>query len=48
MPIDILSGGSRLRETLDAGGYNARDVAALAKGDAEQWWERERPYLLCS
>ena len=46
MPIDILSGSSRLRETLDTGTTGPSDVAQLADLDADPWWERVRPHLL--
>ena len=48
MPIDILSGSSRVREALDAGGTTPEDVAGLTEIDPGQWWERARPYLLYS
>lgn len=48
MPIDILSGSSRLRETLDSGGTSPDDVAGLAEFDAEAWWEQTQPYQLYS
>ncbi len=46
MPIDILSGSSQLRETLDSGGTSPTDVAGLAEIDAEKWQEQVRPHLL--
>ena len=48
MPIDILSGSSHLRETLDSGGTSPDDVADLAGLRAEVWWEQARPYQLYS
>jgi uncharacterized protein YbbC (DUF1343 family) len=48
MPIDILSGSSQLRETLDSGGTSPTDVAGLAEMDAEKWQERVRPHQLYS
>jgi uncharacterized protein YbbC (DUF1343 family) len=48
MPIDILSGSRRLRETIDGAGTTPADVARLAAVDAELWWDQVRPYLLYS
>ena len=46
MPIDILSGSSRLRETIDGGSTTPTDVERLAEVNAGQWWEQSRPCLL--
>ena len=43
MPIDILTGGSALREALDAGAVDAEALAAL---DAAAWWDEVRDALL--
>ncbi len=48
MPIDILSGSSRLRETLDSGRTSPADVERLVELDEDQWRERSRPFLLYS
>ncbi len=48
MPIDILSGSSRLRETVDGGGTTPADVERLAELNVEAWREQSRPYLLYS
>ena len=48
MPIDILSGSSRLRETLDSGKTRVADVEELARVDCEKWWEETRPFQLYS
>ena len=46
MPIDILSGSSRLRETLDSGGTGPGDVVGLAEVDDGQWWAKVRRFQL--
>ncbi len=48
MPIDILSGSSRLRKTIDAGSTTPADVDRLAALDVEAWWEKAHPFLLYS
>lgn len=46
MPIDILSGSSRLRQTLDGGTTTPAHVASLVQIDTELWREKSRRYLL--
>ncbi len=45
MPIDILSGSSALRETIDAGG-GKEELSACTKLDATAWWKEVGPHLL--
>jgi len=48
MPIDILSGSTRLREAIDSGRTLPADVAHLAELNVEQWREQSSGYLLYS
>ncbi|MHB8903124.1 MAG: exo-beta-N-acetylmuramidase NamZ family protein, partial [Thermoguttaceae bacterium] len=48
MPIDILSGSSRLRETLDAGQTSPADVERLSMLDVDRWRDLSDRHLLYS
>ncbi len=48
MPIDILTGSSRLRDTLDSGLASPEEVSELASLDVDRWRERSRSFLLYS
>ena len=46
-PIDILSGSSRLRDSLvNASELTTENLHDLAAVDADAWWQRVAPYLL--
>ncbi len=46
MPIDILSGSRRFRETIDAGRTSPADVQRLAELDVDDWLQRSSQYRL--
>jgi uncharacterized protein YbbC (DUF1343 family) len=48
MPIDILFGSARLRETASAwaSGTSAATISELTRLDEPAWWRRAAPYLL--
>ena len=48
MPIDILSGSSRLREAIDGGGTTPTHAELLAQVDIERWRQQSRPHWLYS
>lgn len=48
MPIDILSGSSQLRESIDAGKIAPANVERLAALDVEQWRKQSQPFWLYS
>ena len=48
MPIDILSGSSSLRETIDADRTSPADIPELADVDAGQWQQRSSQFRLYS
>lgn len=48
MPVDILSGSSRLRETIDAGHISPRNVQSLCGMDTHAWWKSVQGCLLYS
>jgi len=46
-PIDILSGGSSLREAIDAGSIQtADDLSSLCDVEERSWWDQVRRHLL--
>ncbi len=48
MPIDILTGSSRLRGALDSGLASPEEISELAALDVDRWRERSRSFLLYS
>jgi hypothetical protein len=44
MPIDILSGSSRLRESNDANQTSPADAQRLAKLDVDDWLQGSRSF----
>jgi uncharacterized protein YbbC (DUF1343 family) len=46
LAIDVINGGTGLREWVDDGGAEAGDLDALARPDEASWMEQRMPFLL--
>ncbi len=46
LPIDVINGGTALREWVDEPSSEAGDLDSLAQADEGQWLERIRPHLI--